>query len=656
MVLLAVAAALLMALLPAGSAQAAPPAPTVPLPPQLDLIDGYEGQKLCDPTPKAGALKLRDVLWQTYGRDIWAGISRDCDVTWDRGVSEHKDGRAIDWGVNVRKPNRVYGDEFVAWAAANDGANARRLGIMYIIWDSKMWRLYDMGRGWTEYNSCLSRFTSTSYDTTCHRDHVHISMTWHGAGAWTSWYDGSAVTQPACRAGSPVKVPAGTPAAPAAMFDPLAGVGVAGGQSCYLGRSIQTLQVPVTAGGSTVQKVRVTHLHANAPSPVKVWTNAGASVQLNRSDSFPRTLTLPVAADGLIYVQQPIGQAGLRIEGVGQSKPLAAGQVLEVPVAGGSTGVPADAKAVALNLTVTEPATAGYLRVFPCGTAMPATSNVNFAAGQTVASAVNVGVGAGGMICIYASAIAHVVVDFSGYYPSSSTLTLLAPERLLDTRKSGSRLVPDAETKIVVPTGAAAAVSLTITEPMREGWLSAYPCGIPWPGTSNINYGGGQTIAGSALVKIGAGSTLCLRSSAPTHVIVDLMGVIASGGDYAALTPTRITDTRVDPGAPVTANEELRASPPAGATVALNLVSTGSERSGWLQAYPCGLAAPGTSSVNFSAGETVANSALVKTGTGGKVCLRSMVGTHVVADATAVLGPQTFQSVPPRRLVDTRLP
>ena len=112
-------------------------------------------------------------MWQTYGSNIWASISRDCNVTWDLGVSEHKDGRAIDWGVSIRNGTKAIGDEFFAWATANNGEMARRLGIMYLIWDSRMWREYDMGRGFPEYRSCQTawahprRTTRPATATTC---------------------------------------------------------------------------------------------------------------------------------------------------------------------------------------------------------------------------------------------------------------------------------------------------------------------------------------------------------------------------------------------------------------------------------------------------------------------------------------------------------
>ena len=137
---------------------AASPQPEIPLPPELDLIDEYQGQVLCDPTDKVGTRMLRDTLWRTFRSDIWTGLSRNCSAS-DSGISEHKDGRAIDWGVSVRNGTKSIGDEFFAWVTANNGENARRLGIMYIIWDSRMWRLYDMGRGFTDYRSCVSQYT-----------------------------------------------------------------------------------------------------------------------------------------------------------------------------------------------------------------------------------------------------------------------------------------------------------------------------------------------------------------------------------------------------------------------------------------------------------------------------------------------------------------
>lgn len=78
-----------------------------------------------------------------------------------------------------------------------------------------------------------------------------------------------------------------------------------------------------------------------------------------------------------------------------------------------TTGV----EAVSLNVTVTEPTEAGFLTVHPCGQ-RPNASNVNYAAGQTIPNAVLAPVSAGGELCIYSRAAAHLVVDVNGWFAS----------------------------------------------------------------------------------------------------------------------------------------------------------------------------------------------------------------------------------------------
>lgn len=341
----------------------------------------------------------------------------------------------------------------------------------------------------------------------------------------------------------------------------------------------------------------------------------------------------------------------------GQGYPLSAGQVLEVQVAGGSTGVPSTAEAVSLNVTVTQPNGQGYLTVYPCGRGRPATSNVNYTAGQTVANNVTVGVGSGGKVCVYTLATAHVVVDYSGYFPSGSPFAPRTPTRLLDTR-SGAKPATGAVTAVSVPAGiAAAALSIAVTLPSQAGWVSAYPCGTAWPGTSTMNFGAGQTIAGSAIVKPGANGKVCIRTSAPTHFAVDLMGVFNPGTGFSALTPKRVADSRGNPGSPIPALKEFAVSPGvAGTAVALNITVPGNELGGWVQAYPCGTAPPSTSTVNYAPGQPTANAAIVKIGSNGKVCLRGLASTHMVVDRVAAFGPGSgyYVSATPKRLADTR--
>ncbi len=99
------------------------------------------------------------------------------------------------------------------------------------------------------------------------------------------------------------------------------------------------------------------------------------------------------------------------IDGLEQNTgPLKAQSFTSVVVAG-RAGIPMDAGLVALNVTVTNPIAAGHLTVYPCGTQRPATSNINFVAGQTVANMVMIPIGTAGTVCVYSPTGTDLVID-----------------------------------------------------------------------------------------------------------------------------------------------------------------------------------------------------------------------------------------------------
>jgi len=106
-----------------------------------------------------------------------------------------------------------------------------------------------------------------------------------------------------------------------------------------------------------------------------------------------------------------------RVTDTRSAGPLTAFEPFAVAVTGGP--VPADATAVVLNVTVTEPQAEGYVTVWPCGSEPPPTSNLNFRAGQTVPNAVTTRVGAGGQVCVASAAATHLVIDVDGYHAPS---------------------------------------------------------------------------------------------------------------------------------------------------------------------------------------------------------------------------------------------
>ena len=81
---------------------------------------------------------------------------------------------------------------------------------------------------------------------------------------------------------------------------------------------------------------------------------------------------------------------------------------------------PAGAKALSVNLTVTQPAAGGYLVLFPANAEIPLTSSINFAAGQTRANNAVVGLafdGSGGIKVQNGSGgTVHFILDVNGYF------------------------------------------------------------------------------------------------------------------------------------------------------------------------------------------------------------------------------------------------
>ena len=99
----------------------------------------------------------------------------------------------------------------------------------------------------------------------------------------------------------------------------------------------------------------------------------------------------------------------------GVSGPVVAGGDVDVQVTGRG-GVPASGvRAVVLNATVVSPSAAGYLTIFPDGTARPLASDLNYAAGETQANLVVVQLGAGGGVSMAAATGTHVIFDVAGW-------------------------------------------------------------------------------------------------------------------------------------------------------------------------------------------------------------------------------------------------
>ncbi|MCB1001006.1 MAG: peptidoglycan-binding protein [Acidimicrobiales bacterium] len=239
----------------------------------------------------------------------------------------------------------------------------------------------------------------------------------------------------------------------------------------------------------------------------------------------------------------------------GRQGPVAAGTELAVT----TPLVPANAVAMLTNLTVTAPASAGYLTADSCVSLTPGPqtrSNTNFTAGATVANLAVVpssSASGGSQICTWSSATAQKIVDVQGYFAPASTggwgFQSQTAARLLDTR-TGDRPGAGAMLRVQGPAGASAAlVNLTLTDARAPGYVTADRCSalVPGPQTkSNGNTTVGRITANVAVVPLDADGSFCVYTSNPTHVVVDLQGTFAPGADlrFVPVTPVRAHDSR----------------------------------------------------------------------------------------------------------------
>jgi SpoIID/LytB domain protein len=138
----------------------------------------------------------------------------------------------------------------------------------------------------------------------------------------------------------------------------------------------------------------------------------------------------------LVDTRNAIGGPTARVVPAAPRSVPVRGAVLDVK--GVDTPIPADATAVALNVTIADASAAGYATVWPCGTTRPEASNVNFLRGGAVANGVVAPIGADGSVCVYTSTDADLIVDVSGWFTGGNPASFVGnvPNRLVDTRNS----------------------------------------------------------------------------------------------------------------------------------------------------------------------------------------------------------------------------
>lgn len=289
----------------------------------------------------------------------------------------------------------------------------------------------------------------------------------------------------------------------------------------------------------------------------------------------------------------------------------------------------------------------------------------------------------------------------------ASAFVAITPERIMDTRsgsKVGSVTGPVAAgSAISVPiadeggtTGApftdpditAVAASVTVTGQSGAGFLTVYPDGSNAPGTSALDYASSGVITNSVIAPVGPDGKITIKvNDEATQLLVDVTGYFTantSATGASTYTPlanssrvfytgngTGVPKAQIAAGSALTfhvADDNGTTGAPiirgSVTAVALDIgVLSSSGTSGWLEAYPDGIARPASGSeVSFTGPQTSSTTVIVPvSASNGDIDLYNgsngpidIVGDLYGYFTTATTG-QYYHATSPIRVVDTRL-
>ena len=245
----------------------------------------------------------------------------------------------------------------------------------------------------------------------------------------------------------------------------------------------------------------------------------------------------------------------------------------------------------------------------------------------------------------------------------------LQPVRIADTRPSGlvsadNSLIVDLKGTFGLPNAGLGAVVLNVTATgaTQGGYVTVWPCADNKPVASSVNYAAVEDIPNTVIASPDVYGKLCLDSSTPVNLIVDMSGWFISGDELNTFTPQRAFDLRttglvVTPNTPyafqMTGNFGI---PPSGASsVVLNVTATGATESGYITVWPCDQPQPNTSNLNYLPNQDIPNAVIATIDSRGQVCFASSSPTFLIADISGWFAQSSnLNVITPQRLLDTR--
>lgn len=525
-------------------------------------------------------------------------------------LSVHAIGRAMDLMVPMTggDADNTIGDEVANWLVEN----ANFIGIQRVVWDRAYW---NGERG----------FGLLSSSSLPHTDHLHVELSIAGGARQTPFFTsgasmGSGTCTPRCNgtdliAANCTITHCGLVGAPCLAGPP---------PSCGTPpppEPPEAVLVPGAALPAVARLGAVGRVRWLTPQRMFDTRTAAESTRLTRGGG--ATSGPVLAAQGAVYRNWT------------------------------GAGLPADASTVWINNTAVPSTLGGFLSVIGTGQARPETSNLNWAPMRVAANAAVVSLGDSQGISFAPNTDVELISDvYAAFAPTGDNLTAAGPLRVYDTRSASMPLLPNTPRAIDVRAPATATgviANIAVIAGAADGFVVLYPCGMPVPGTSSVNFTAQRVVSNSVMVQLGTDRQICARSTSEVGLIVDVSGYLSPTGlsAYQPLRPVRMLDTRSGTtryrnrlAARQTLELPIQSMPgmPANVhAVVANITAVNTADNGFVTAYPCGggATAPGTSSLNYGASDVVSG-LVVSPVTNGSLCLFSLVRTDLIVDLQGV--------------------
>jgi hypothetical protein len=205
-----------------------------------------------------------------------------------------------------------------------------------------------------------------------------------------------------------------TGANPGSPFNPFCGTSAAAPHAGAIAALLMSMPAAPTA--STVKLLMTSS--AIDIEAAGVDRDSGAGIVM--ADRAVAALLPPVAGATRFFTLSPCRVVDTRNPNAALGGPALLGLNKREFLLSGSCGVPSNAKAVSINVTITGPTAIGDLRIFPMGVAAPLVSTINFYPGQTRANNAVVQTGGGTFVGLGilndSAGPVHFILDVNGYF------------------------------------------------------------------------------------------------------------------------------------------------------------------------------------------------------------------------------------------------